>query len=148
MDRFRLGFALLLLAAAGLAQAGVYKWVDEKGVTHYSSTPHDSSSQQVKVQPPAAPASENSSSSSNMRLWEANESMKRSREQRQQRDEMEKREREEKSRRCDAARQRLQSLQDHGRIFSRNQQGEKEYWDDATKEAEIKKAQDAIKNNC
>lgn len=147
MDRFRFGFALILLAIAGLAQAGVYKWVDEKGVTHYSSTPHDSSAQQIKIQPPAA-STENSSQSSNMRLWEANESMKKSREQRQQREAMEQQEKQEKARRCDAARQRLQSLQEYDRIYSRNKQGEKEYWDDATKDAEIKRAQDAIRSNC
>jgi hypothetical protein len=146
MDRYRFVFALILIAIAGLAQAGVYKWVDEKGVTHYSSTPHNPSAQQIKVQPP--PTTESSPPSSSIRLWEANESMKKSRERRQKQEEADQQERQEKERICVLARQRLRELQEYDRIYSRNKQGEKEYWDDATKEAEIKKAQDAIKNNC
>lgn len=147
MDCLRFFLALILFAIAGLAQAGVYKWVDEKGVTHYSSTPHDPSAQQIKVQPPPT-TTESSSPSSSIRLWEANESMKKSRDRRQKQEEIDQQERQEKERICVLARQRLQELQEYEHIYSRNKQGEREYWDDATKEAEIKKAQDAIKNNC
>jgi hypothetical protein len=147
MDRFRFVITLILLAIAGLAQAGIYKWVDEKGVTHYSSTPHNSSAQQIKVQQPQA-ITESSSPSSSIRLWEANESMKKSRERRQKQEEADQQEKQEREHICVLARQYLHELQKHARIFSRNEQGEREYWDDATKEAEIKKAQDAIKNNC
>ena len=35
----RLGLLVLLAAAAPLAQAEIYKWVDENGVTNYSNTP-------------------------------------------------------------------------------------------------------------
>jgi hypothetical protein len=44
-----LRFAVLLLALATLpAQAQVYKWVDEKGRTHYSNTPPDSVADRMK----------------------------------------------------------------------------------------------------
>jgi hypothetical protein len=36
---FRLALLLACAAAAPLAQAETYKWVDEKGVTNYSNTP-------------------------------------------------------------------------------------------------------------
>jgi len=35
----RLAFPVLLMLAAGMAGAQVYKWKDEKGVTHFSDTP-------------------------------------------------------------------------------------------------------------
>ena len=41
--------ALLLLLAAGAAQAQMYKWVDEKGVTHFSDTPPQSSTIKAQI---------------------------------------------------------------------------------------------------
>jgi Domain of unknown function (DUF4124) len=61
--------ALLLVYAAAWADAPVYKWVDSKGIVHYSSTPHSDDAKPIDIvnkgnvltQPPApstaAPAS-------------------------------------------------------------------------------------------
>jgi len=43
--------SMTLLAAATLAQATVYKWVDENGVTHYSDQPNPGA-EKVTVAPP------------------------------------------------------------------------------------------------
>ncbi len=37
-----LTFTLMLLASTASLAATIYKWVDEKGVTHYSDQPHES----------------------------------------------------------------------------------------------------------
>jgi hypothetical protein len=43
-----LTFTLMLLASTATLAATIYKWVDEKGVTHYSDQPHESA-QKVEV---------------------------------------------------------------------------------------------------
>ncbi|HEY1150630.1 MAG TPA: glutaredoxin family protein [Pseudoduganella sp.] len=40
---------LLLLCAAGVAQAQMYKWKDAKGVTHYTDTPPPASAKKAEV---------------------------------------------------------------------------------------------------
>jgi FlaG/FlaF family flagellin (archaellin) len=56
-----LTFTLMLLASTVTLAATIYKWVDEKGVTHYSDQPHESAqkvevtSAQTYTPPPAAP---------------------------------------------------------------------------------------------
>jgi len=45
----RMLFLLALLAAAP-AQADLYKWVDEKGVTNYSSTPPDAKAKSTAIE--------------------------------------------------------------------------------------------------
>jgi Domain of unknown function (DUF4124) len=61
--------AVLALAAASAFAATVYKWVDEKGVTHYSDQPHPNaqsldvkSAQSYQSSTPAPAGSSNSSS--------------------------------------------------------------------------------------
>jgi len=56
-----LTFTLMLLASTASVAATIYKWVDEKGVTHYSDQPHESatkievSSAQTYAATPAPP---------------------------------------------------------------------------------------------
>lgn len=40
---------LLLAGAAAWADAAVYKWVDSKGVVHYSSTPHSDEAKPIDI---------------------------------------------------------------------------------------------------
>jgi multidrug efflux pump subunit AcrA (membrane-fusion protein) len=45
--------AAWLLAMAGMAPAGIYKWVDAKGVTHYAeSSPKNVPAAEVEIEPP------------------------------------------------------------------------------------------------
>ncbi|HET19113.1 MAG TPA: DUF4124 domain-containing protein [Chromatiales bacterium] len=57
--RHAISLALLLAALSAPSQAAIYKWVDEKGVTHFTEQP-PASGQGEKVQPrvyaPATPA--------------------------------------------------------------------------------------------
>jgi hypothetical protein len=69
LPRASLLAALWLMSAAAMAGTTVYKWVDEKGVTHYSDQPNPKA-EKVEVQPPQsysggnAPASAGVSTSS------------------------------------------------------------------------------------
>ncbi len=54
--RFSFVFASILLAVGvSPALAGMYKWVDEQGITHYSQTPPPSGKAQ-QIKPPPTPA--------------------------------------------------------------------------------------------
>jgi len=49
----RLFFSLAILIWVAIASAGIYKWVDEEGVTHYSETPPSHQrAKEVQVAPP------------------------------------------------------------------------------------------------
>jgi len=45
LNRLAISFLLLMLFATNLAaQAGIYRWVDENGVVHFSDAPPDDES--------------------------------------------------------------------------------------------------------
>lgn len=51
--------ALVCLGVAGTPSAAVYKWVDDKGVTHYTATPPPEGTEATKIKTPrASPAVE------------------------------------------------------------------------------------------
>ena len=53
MTGYRIGLILISwLATAGLAQAAMYKWVDENGVTQYSQYPPPDQKSETMVPPP------------------------------------------------------------------------------------------------
>ena len=149
MNIIRICFASALACFTGIAQGdGIYKWVDEQGVTHYSSgTPKDTKSQRVKVQPPGT-TTESSGNQPSVREWESRESMKNFRQRQQQQEEAENKVQQEKAKRCEIARQRLSILLDGGSVYSTNENGEREYWDDKTRDEEIRKAKELAANNC
>lgn len=149
MDNMRICLALSLFLFAGAAAGDpIFKWVDEQGVTHYSAgNPKNQKAQQVKVQP-ASRAMENATQQSSLRTWEATESMKKNKQRREQQEEADNELKEEKANRCDSARQRLGVLQDQIPVYSRNKKGEREYWDDNTREDEIRKTKEEISSNC
>ncbi len=46
-----------MVAYAGVTTAGIYKWVDKKGVTHYSeSSPENTPTNEVEIEPPPSDA--------------------------------------------------------------------------------------------
>ena len=139
---------LLCLAPTG-ASAAVYKWVDEQGVTHYSAkAPADKSTKQLKSRSaPSAYGSEQSGGNdldADMRM----QSYQQKREQRKQQQEAEEKMALEKARRCSAAKKRLEMLHRQIRLYKTNDEGEREYMDDSTRESEIDKMQEAVDNNC
>jgi hypothetical protein len=41
---FSLLFVMMSFLSVGLLNAGIYQWIDDKGVTHFSDTPHEGAS--------------------------------------------------------------------------------------------------------
>jgi hypothetical protein len=142
--------ALLSVAMlAFAAEAQMYKWVDEKGVTHYSeSPPPDGKATKIEVKPstgslPTAPATD----------WKQRESEARAlRIEKQQKDQ--EREAQEavqataRRNNCREARRRLADLQTAVPVYDLNDKDERVYLEDAQREREIVAMQASMKRNC
>lgn len=149
MDNLRLFIAIYLLLLATIAEGEtIFKWVDEQGVTHYSAgTPPSKNAQQLKTQPAPA-ASESGSPQTSIREWEANENVKKYKQRRDQQEEAENKLKAEKARRCAIAKDRLNLFQKEERLYRYNDKGEKEYWSDNDRAAEIKSLKEEVDDNC
>lgn len=134
LPRLPICLCLTLLALNALAQGGLYKWVDEKGVVHYSDMPPaGKSGKQLNVapQPPLE-------GPSRPRSW-----------QEQQQDANERRHREEKAQqeqqkaaqeaeqKCLRARNALDSLKRERPLYRVTREGERAYMDDEERQRQI-----------
>jgi hypothetical protein len=149
MDKIKLLFGLLLFILAPISQGeSIYKWVDEHGVTHYSAAnPNDKKAQQLKTQPPP-PAAESGGAQPSLKNWQANESLKNFKEKRAREEAADTQQRAERDKRCTIAKQRLGVLQQQIRLYRTNNKGEKEYWEEDERNAETKRVQEEVNNNC
>ena len=122
--------AAALTAAAPLCLAATYKWVDEKGVVHYSDTPPAGKpGQKLNIAPPPPLDSQapQRSRSWQEQLQDSNE--RRHQEEKQQMEARQKaREAEQK---CLRARSALDSLQRDRPLYRVDQQGERVFMEDA-----------------
>lgn len=136
---------LLLPLAAG-AQ-GLYKWVDEKGVVHYSDTPPAGKpGQKLNIAPPPPLDSQapQRSRSWQEQLQDSNE--RRHQEEKQQMEARQKaREAEQK---CLRARSALDSLQRDRPLYRVDQQGERVFMEDAERRRLAESWQKEADSNC
>ena len=143
-----LGF--LLCAAPSSAQ--MYKWVDEKGVTHYSeSPPPGRKSQEVQTAPspspkPAEPSSTWSDKERDFRRRsiereQAEEASKRKQAYEQQQAAMRKQ-------RCASAQRALRVLSEQVPVYRINEKGEREFIEDADRPRAIERAKQGIETYC
>jgi hypothetical protein len=128
----------------------MYKWVDEKGVTHFSESPPPDGRKASKVEPritrPAAPAA---GARDEAASWQAKDAEFRRRQiQRGQAEQAEERERRKRAERCDRARQRLAFLEEHGRIYDRDDAGRRVYMTEAQRDASIAGEREAVRELC
>lgn len=141
---------LSIMAALSLAAAaqGVYKWVDEKGVTHYSeSPPPDGKANKVDIKPngPAGPVKEPD--------WKAREL-----ESRQQNVQKNQADREQKAKEdndkatrrniCQQALRQITTLQTAVPVYTLNEKGERVYMEDADRQQKVEAAQQRMRENC
>ena len=119
---------LAAFACAAGAQA-MYKWVDEKGTTHFSEHPppdgRKASKVEPKVTPPSAPAA---ASRDNPQKWREQEADFRKRQlERSQREQADARDSAERAQQCSDARRRLAHYESMNRIFVTNEDGTRVY---------------------
>lgn len=122
--------ALLSAGPAVLAQGGLYKWVDEKGVVHYSDTPPaGKTGEKLKAKSP--PPLDNSQAPPRSRNWQ--EQLQDSNERRFQEGKKQK-EQQQKAReageKCQRARNALDSLKQERPLYRVGKEGERSYMED------------------
>lgn len=133
----RMAFLAVALAATGAFAQTLYKWVDEKGVTHYSEKPPEdrkAAKVEIKVEP-AKPGADD---------WRAREQQFRQRQiEQSQKDQAAAQQKAradaERDKRCRRARESLDSLRNARRLHTLDEKGERVYLEDSQRPAEIAK---------
>jgi hypothetical protein len=144
--RLALALALLVCALSGWAQS-MYKWVDEKGVTHFSETPPADDRKAAKVTPKVTPSS--NPSAYDPHGWKAREAeSKKLKVDRGLQEQADSQHREKRAVACDRARSRIAFLQNTHRIHRDNPDGTRTYLGDAEREVEIARTREAAAEYC
>jgi len=142
-------FAVMLLTAGMDATADqVYRWVDKDGHVHYSQTPPSSTSvnaQTVNITPPAPdPTTLQNEQNLAQQIQDQNKQAQAA----QQKDQAAEQQKAAEKERCDALRQRLQLLEQSGRVATVDAQGNKTYISDDDKAKQIQDLESTIGKDC
>jgi hypothetical protein len=140
---------LLALAMAGCALSvqgqQIYKWVDDKGVTQYTTTPPPSGKAQTVKTAPAAPTPAT-------RTWQEQEIEFRARqvERAEARHKEEQAQKDAARRRaaCAAAQQDLRNLKEQRPVYTWNEKGERQYLDDPQRAEAERTTRSFIEREC
>jgi hypothetical protein len=141
--------ALLVLALASLPAAAVYKWVDEKGVTHYSETPPpDAKATQVETRIVGPSGSTGATDD-----WKQKELERRKeRLDRDQAEDYAKRNSEHdaavRANRCQESRRQLAMLERALPIYRINERGEKLYLEDQDRPRQVEQWRSQAEKYC
>lgn len=139
-------FAFLILSAAN-ADAGLNKWVDEKGKVHYSDQPPvgvEVTKLHAAPSPASAPAPAKSLAEREAELKKARQSKAEATE----RDALKQSNAEIEKANCAAAQQSLRSLQQGSRLVEYDAKGEQRFLDDSERQQRIAKGQEEISKWC
>ncbi|MGZ5080768.1 MAG: DUF4124 domain-containing protein [Usitatibacter sp.] len=134
---------LLLVPLAAAAQS-IYKWVDEKGVTHFSeSPPPDGKATKVEVKPTGTekPRVDN---------WKERELESRQRRVQKEGAEEEnlRKQESERTQRCSHAREALDTVKNSRRIYRLDDKGERVYMEDKDRPEAIEKWSREVERYC
>lgn len=144
MTRMLLAF-LALLPLASAAQT-MYKWVDEKGTTHFSEypPPEGKGGAKVEVKPPVTDKAYNPDT------WRERDLESRQRRAQQAVQEEGERKREEASRAqsCRRAREGLDTMKNARRVYNLDDKGERVYVEDKDRPAEIQRLTRDVEKYC
>jgi hypothetical protein len=135
--------ALLLLAFAAAAQT-MYKWVDEKGVTHFSeSPPPDGNAAKIEVKPVGNEDPRGDD-------WKQRDLESRQRRAAKEAadSEVQKREQQVRAPRCSEARRQLDGLKNSRRIYRTDAKGERVYVEDTERPALIERWEQEVRKYC
>lgn len=131
-----------LLALALPASAALYKWVDEKGVTHYSESPPPEGTQAKKLElPSTAPSEPNKARPETPEDWKGRElDFRRRMLEKQKAEQSAKaqgdRSESQRKERCTEAHRRLDLLSVGRPLYHVNEKGERVYMEDSDRAAE------------
>ena len=146
------GRALILAAALAVAAPAhaIYKWVDEKGVTHFSEHPPPDGRKAQKVEPKVTPPSGPVKSPESWK--EREQRLRQQRIERDQKSEYEKgkahNQHADRVNRCNYAKRQLAILASQVPVYSFNDKGEKAYLEDKDRAAEQAEWRRAVQQYC
>ena len=133
------------LALAPAAQAQIYKWVDEKGRTHYEERPpegKDPKEARKMTAPKDAPKSGGAD-------WKKQElEFKQRQTQRSEADTAAERKRAQREAACAQARDRLENASQRGRFYTTDEKGERHYRSDEEQAAIVEAERRKVQESC
>ena len=137
---------LCLLAALGLPTlAQVYKWVDDKGITHYGERPPTGANARQMAKEPASPAP----AAAAQPTWQEQERAFRQRRVEAAQAEARTREQEQANRQaCNQARDQLRQYKAAGALYHLDAQGERAILSDAERQAATSRLEQLVAQNC
>lgn len=118
---------ILLLLVTSLAEAGVYKWVDEQGRVHYGDKPTSTTADEINVKDQPAPQQSESAVSRKEKQQRFLRAREDERKEKQQALAEEKQKRAEAERNCERAKKEYDKYRYAGSIYVKGKDGEREH---------------------
>lgn len=135
------------LACAGVAEAAMYKWVDENGQTHYTQERPPPGVKGTTVEPPPEPPSAATSREESQKFQERLEDRLEARDEGRKKAADDAAHAAEKASRCEAARQRLEKAQRPRTNFV-EADGTQRRATDEEREEQVRQAEKQVKDFC
>ena len=142
---------LMVCLSTSASGAGIYKWVDKNGKTHFGDRPpvHAAQSQEVKIRDiPQADRQVPSDAERRARQNLLLESFERQRAEKKQAAAEEKERRQKLARQCVRARHNLQQMQSSSYLYDLDDSGQKVIRSDKDREQTTRELEQAIAKNC
>lgn len=143
---------LMLLLISGSVDAAPSKWVDEQGKVHYSDQPpkHNAKVEQLHFKDSGGmPQADNPyGRKSTKEMEEDFQRGKTARDNQSKKEEQARANAEAKQVNCINARNNLRTMQQSGRMFRMDENGERVYMDDSQRQQQLDAAQQAVNASC
>ena len=138
----------VLLIALTSAHSQVYKWVDSKGVTHYSEKPPaDGKSKSLELRE-ATPRSTGSAAPASASLKDRETEYRKRQTQREQTEAAAAQEKARRDAACKKARAQLINLQNTPRMYNLNERGERVFMSAAERDTSVALYEAEVNRNC
>lgn len=118
---------IVLLLTSSLAEAGVYKWVDEQGRVHYGDKPISTGADELTIKDQPAPNPSAASTSRKEKQQQFLRAREDERKEKQQAAAEEKQKRAEAKRKCERAERDYKKYHNAGSIYIKGKDGEREH---------------------
>ena len=142
---------VLSVTASSLWAATVYKWVDAQGNVHYSQSPPQqigAKEMDIRVRSPILQEPPRHVDGTPDSPAEAKEVAKKKKAESAKQAEVEKKNAEVRAKNCKTAKRRFATINQGGRLYEVDENGERQYWDDAQRQAKLASAQADVDKWC
>ncbi len=125
---------------------GIYKWVDKEGNVHFGDHPVDNNASEVKINSHKGPDPEYQQRLEKQKQYLMDGQQARD-EKKKQRAEA-KKNKKQKNLACQKAKKYLTKLEQHGRLYRGNKDGDRQYLSGSERDEEIAKTRMKVKDKC